>query len=88
MKLGGDADRIELAPETDADKAALEGVLARERVIRQVLNESHPFIYWGDSDEFGGALIINSHRVASTTPPVTVEIDPLAEKAGSPLATT
>ncbi len=85
MKLGGDALRIELVPETDEDKAALEGILARERVIRQVLNESQPLIYWGDSDEFGGALIINSHRVVSTTPPHTVKIDPLAE---SPVATT
>ncbi len=68
MKLGGDALRIELAPETDEDKAALEGILARERVIRQVLNESQPLVYWGDSDEFGGALIINSHQTEKATP--------------------
>ncbi len=76
MKLGGDALRIELAPETDEDNAALKGILAREQLIRQVFNESHPLIYWGDSDEFGGALIINSHRVASTTPSITVTSEP------------
>ncbi len=79
MKLGGDALRIELAPETDEDRAALEIILARERVIRQVLNDSQPLVYWGDSDEFGGALIINSHKVTSTLPPVTVTSGPGAE---------
>ncbi len=66
MKLGGDALRIELIPETDEDKDAIKGILARERVIRQVLNNSTPLIFWGDADEGGCALIISSHVTPTT----------------------
>ncbi len=73
MKLAGDAKRIELLPETDEDKKAIQVILEREDVIRQVLNDSHPLIYWGDSDEDGGrgGLIINLHKVEKTVSPTT-----------------
>ena len=58
--------RIELKPETEEDERAVSGILARERIIRAVLNESNPLIYRGDSDEFGIALIISSHKVKKT----------------------
>ena len=68
MKLNAkDLKRIELLPENEEDKKVIGIILARERVIRQVLNTSQPLIYWGDSDEDGGrgGLIISTYVVPS-----------------------
>ncbi len=56
MKLGGVPERIEIKPETDDEKAAFQKILDRSKVAR----DDHLLIYWGDSEEFGGALIINT----------------------------
>lgn len=49
MKLGGQADRIELKPETGAEKEAVQRIIDGEAAI-----------YWGDSEFKGGALVLNS----------------------------
>ena len=51
MKLGGQADRIELKPETDEEKAAVQRILDGDAVI-----------FWGDSEFKGGALVLNSAK--------------------------
>ena len=48
MKLGGQADRIELKPETDEEKASVQRILDGDAAI-----------FWGDSEFKGGALILN-----------------------------
>ena len=49
MKVGGEPDRLELKPETDAEKDAAQRIIDGRAVI-----------YWGDSEFKGGALILNS----------------------------
>jgi len=50
MHVGGSANRIELKPETDEEKAALRRYLDGDGIV-----------FWGDSDEFrGGAFILST----------------------------
>ncbi len=50
MHIGGSANRIELKPETDEEKAALQRYLDGDGIV-----------FWGDSDEFrGGAFVIST----------------------------
>ncbi len=50
MQVGGIAERIELKPETDEEKASLQKAL-----------DGKGMLYWGDSDSFErGAFIINT----------------------------
>lgn len=54
MRLGGQADRIELKPETDEEKAAVQRIIDGDVVI-----------FWGDSEFEGGALILNNAKAES-----------------------
>ena len=56
MKLAGTIDRIEIKTETDEEWAHAQAMINLGR--REDRRE--PLIYWGDSDTFNGALIINS----------------------------
>ena len=49
MKLGGSIERIELIPEND-----------QERGRMQLILDGSSTIFWGDSDEHGGALVIST----------------------------
>lgn len=50
MKIGGVAERIELKPETDDERASLQRLLHGDSIT-----------FWGDSDSFeGGAFVINT----------------------------
>ena len=68
MQLGGIADRIELKPETDEEKASIQRMLGGDGVV-----------YWGDSDKFaGGAFIIN------TAPPTDFPAELVAPTVSGP----
>ncbi len=58
MKLAGIPERIELKPENDDENAAFQRILDATRPWRA----DRLMAWWGDSDEFGQALIISAPR--------------------------
>ena len=66
MQVSGIVERIEIKPETEEEKAHLQSLLDEQRLMTKPWN---PLLYWGDSEAFGGAFIINSIRVPKLNGP-------------------